>query len=76
MAAGMHHRDGFPCLVGGPDRAAEGETGLFCNRQGVHVGTKQDGGPVTIPERRNQTITAHPGYYLVTQCPELFCQVG
>jgi hypothetical protein len=59
MAAGMHDRDGLPLRVPGDCLTGIGQTGLFLDRQPVHVRADQDHWAGTVCKYGDNPVIAN-----------------
>ena len=84
MAASVHDADFVAILVARPHLAGVREAGLLDDRQGVHVGADQDGGPGAVLDDADDAVAADFGGHLETEgiqllgqsCSRLFLFVG
>ena len=72
----MHDADFEAILVAGADLAGVRQPGFFDDRQGVHVGTNQDGGPLAVFEDTDDAGAADLLGHVEAGGPQLLCQAG
>ena len=71
VAAGVHHRDIVTVAIGSTRCAGIRQSGLFFDRQSIHVGTQQRSIAATVVQHPDHACSADAFFDLITKLIEL-----